>query len=79
MEAASSVGIDVSKARLDVALGAEAELFEVASDQRGIAVLIAGLSKIEFARVLVEATSASSPPLASSTTARVWRAGSSVR
>jgi len=29
MEAAVWVGIDVSKARLDVALGAEGELFEV--------------------------------------------------
>ncbi len=56
MEAAVWVGIDVSKARLDVALGAEGELFEVANDQRGIAALLARLSQPALARVVVEAT-----------------------
>jgi transposase len=56
MEAAVWVGIDVSKARLDVALGAAGELFEVANDQRGIAALLARLSQPALARVVVEAT-----------------------
>jgi transposase len=57
MEAAAGwVGIDVSKARLDVALGAEGELFEVANDQRGIAAQLARLSQLALARVVVEAT-----------------------
>ena len=56
MAAAVWVGIDVSKARLDVALGAEGELFEVANDQRGIAALLARPSQPALARVVVEAT-----------------------
>ena len=56
MEAASWVGIDVSKARLDVALGVEGELFEAANDQRGIAALLARLSRLALVRVVVEAT-----------------------
>jgi len=56
MESTVWVGIDVSKARLDVALGAQGELFEVANDPRGIAALIARLSRHTLARVVVEAT-----------------------
>ena len=56
MEAAVWVGIDVSKSRLDVALGADGELFDLANDPRGIAALLARLSKLELARVLVEAS-----------------------
>jgi len=48
------VGIDVSKARLDVALGGE--LLSVANDPRGIAVLVKRLVKAEPARVVMEAS-----------------------
>ena len=56
MESAVWVGIDVSKARLDVALGVAGALFAVANDQRGIAALLARLSQLTLARVVVEAS-----------------------
>jgi transposase len=56
MEAAVWVGIDVSKARLDVALGAAGELFGVANDPAGIGALLKRLLEVAPARVVVEAT-----------------------
>ncbi len=50
------VGIDVSKARLDVALGAAGELFSAANDGRGIATLVARLVELEPELVVVEAS-----------------------
>jgi len=50
------VGIDVSKARLDVALGSEGELFSVANDPRGIRALVKRLVKVGPQRVVMEAT-----------------------
>ncbi|MGH7931951.1 MAG: hypothetical protein ACREQN_02170 [Candidatus Binataceae bacterium] len=55
MKAEVWVGRDVSKLRLDVALDAEGELLDVASDQRGIAALLGRLGKLARARVLVAA------------------------
>ena len=56
MEAELWVGIDVSKARLDVALGTAGELLEVANDSRGIASLVARLAQLGPALVVLEAS-----------------------
>jgi len=56
MEAELWVGVDVSKAQLEVALGAAGELFSVANDQRGVAALVARLEKAAPQRVIVEAS-----------------------
>ena len=56
MEAEVGVGIDVSKAGLDVALGAPGELFSVANDSEGIRAIIQRLGKLWVARVVVEAS-----------------------
>jgi transposase len=56
MEAEVWVGIDVSKAQLDVALGAAGELLEVANDARGIASLVARLVELGPALVVLEAS-----------------------
>ncbi len=50
------VGIDVSKARLDVALGAAGELLWVANDARGIASLVARMVELGPELVVVEAS-----------------------
>jgi transposase len=50
------VGIDVSKARLDVALRPRDESFSVANNQRGIAVLVERLKKLQVSRVVLEAS-----------------------
>ena len=56
MEAELWVGVDVSKARLDVALGESGELYRLTNDQRGIQELIARLRTLTIGRVVVEAT-----------------------
>jgi transposase len=56
METELWVGVDVSKARLDVALGESGELYSISNDQRGIAQLIARLGALTVARVVVEAS-----------------------
>jgi transposase len=56
MEAELWVGIDVSKARLDVALGTTGELLEVANDSRGIASLVARLVQLGPTLVVLEAS-----------------------
>ncbi len=50
------VGIDVSKARLDVALGAAGELLWVANDARGIASLVARMVELGPELVVLEAS-----------------------
>ncbi len=50
------VGIDVSKARLDVALGAAGELFGVSNDARGIAGLAARLLELSPELIVLEAS-----------------------
>ena len=49
------VGIDVSKAKLDVALRPGAENFSVANHQRGIATLVKRLQKLSVSRIVLEA------------------------
>jgi len=50
------VGIDVSKARLDVAFSGAGELLSVANDARGIAPLVKRLVELEPALVVLEAS-----------------------
>ncbi len=56
MEAELWVGIDVSKERLDVALGAAGELFDAANDAAGIAWVRERLLQSAPARVVLEAS-----------------------
>jgi transposase len=56
MEAEVYVGIDVSKARLDLALGATGELLSAANDSSGIAALRERLLSLAVARVVLEAS-----------------------
>jgi transposase len=56
MATAVDVGIDVSKARLDLALGATGELVSLANDTRGIAVLRKRLRNLVVARIVLEAS-----------------------
>ena len=50
------IGIDVSKAQLDVAIGAEGETWSVANDEAGIATLLEDLAARNCALVVLEAT-----------------------
>jgi transposase len=50
------VGIDVSKARLDVALRPGDDTFSIANNQRGIATLIKRLKKLQVSLVVLEAS-----------------------
>src|ERR1700722_2208209 len=56
MEDGIYVGIDVSKAWLDLALGAAGELVRIANDARGIATLRKRLHRLAVARVILEAS-----------------------
>jgi transposase len=56
MEVERWVGIDVSKARLDVALGVAGELSQVANDACGIASLVARLVELKPELVVLEAS-----------------------
>lgn len=56
MEAQVYVGIDVSKARLDVALGSAGELLAVDNDPRGIAGLAGRLQKLGPKLIVLEAS-----------------------
>ena len=56
MENQMFVGIDVSKARLDVALRPSDESFSVVNNQRGIAALVKGLKKLCVSGVVLEAS-----------------------
>jgi transposase len=50
------VGIDVSKARLDVALSSEEELWQSSNDEAGVRALVARLQSRSIALLIVEAT-----------------------
>ncbi len=50
------VGIDVSKKRLDVALGVERELLQVSNDASGFAVLVERLSALRPELIVLEAS-----------------------
>jgi transposase len=50
------VGIDVSKARLDVALRPGDESFSVTNNQRGLATLVKRLQKLCVSRIVLEAS-----------------------
>ena len=56
METERYVGIDVSKACLDVALGSGGELVGVSNDPRGISALVARLAELEPELVVLEAS-----------------------
>jgi transposase len=56
MEGGVYVGIDVSKASLDLALGATGQLVRVPNDQRGIGTLRKWLLRLAVARVILEAS-----------------------
>ncbi len=56
MASGVSIGIDVSKAQLDVAVGPEGEVFSVANDVHGISRVSEDLSRLAPARVVLEAT-----------------------
>ena len=56
MEEQRFVGIDVSKARLDVALRPGDDTFSVDNNQRGIATLIKRLKKLQVSLVVLEAS-----------------------
>jgi transposase len=55
-KAVEYVGVDVSKARLDVAVEGTGECWSVANDETGIDDLIVRLSRLALGRVVVEAT-----------------------
>jgi transposase len=56
MTAARFVGIDVSKASLDVAVRTDGSSFQLANDQAGIAELVTRLSCLQPERIVLEAT-----------------------
>lgn len=55
-KAVEYVGVDVSKARLDVAVEGTGECWSVANDETGVGDLIVRLSRLALGRVVVEAT-----------------------
>lgn len=57
------VGVDVCKARLDVALLPSGETFAVANDEDGIQTLVEKLREVEPALVVLEATGGLERPL----------------
>jgi hypothetical protein len=61
MEAAVYVGIDVSKARLDLALGATGQLLNAANDVRGIAALRDRLLSVTVAGMVLGRAADSNP------------------
>ena len=73
MELGVVVGIDVSKARLDTALGAEEEVVGFANDARGIAQLLERLKAVEVALVVMEASGGYETAVASAIAAAGWR------
>lgn len=53
---AQYVGIDVSKGRLDVAIGAEGEAWAVGNDEKGIAQLVERMQVVQPALIVLEST-----------------------
>lgn len=62
------VGIDVSKARLDVAVRPSGEVWSVTNDEVGFAALVSRLQPLEPKLVIVEATGGYQAPLAAALT-----------
>src|SRR5262249_27209452 len=56
MEQPVYVGIDVSKATLDVAIGPTAKRWQVANDESGIQPLVYQLNQVHSERIVLEAT-----------------------
>ena len=63
-----SVGIDVAKAHLDVALGRRGEVFRVARTEEGLAELVKRLREVKPRRVVMEATGGLQMPVAAALT-----------
>jgi transposase len=64
------IGIDVSKARLDVGVGADGEFWQAANDEGGIGQTLRRLSALQPALVIVESTGGLEWPLVSELAAR---------
>jgi transposase len=58
------VGIDVAKARVDVALGRQGAVFQVARDDKGLAELVKRLKEVKVELVVMEATGGLQLPVA---------------
>lgn len=65
MGSALFVGVDVSKAQLDVALGSDGERFCVSNDDKGITELVARLETLGPDLIVMEATGGMEMPVAS--------------
>lgn len=55
-QALTYVGIDVSKGRLDVAIGEQGEFWNVANDEKGIAELVARMKEVHAELIVLEST-----------------------
>jgi Zn-dependent alcohol dehydrogenase len=73
MENQVFVGIDVSKARLDMALRPGAESFSVTNNQRGLATLVKRLKNLGVSRIVLEASGGYEIAAAAELAARVGR------
>lgn len=67
------VGIDVSKAQLDTAFGAEGEVVGVTNDEQGVARLLERLSDVKPALVVMEASGGYETAAATAIAAAGWR------
>jgi transposase len=67
------VGIDVSKAQLDTAFGAEGEVVGFANNERGIVQLLERLSSVQPALVVMEASGGYETAVAPAIAAAHWR------
>ena len=62
------VGVDVSKARLDVAVRPSGEIYQVSNDEAGFATLVEKLGSLQPRLVILEATGGYQAPLAAALT-----------
>ena len=70
MDAHPFIGIDVSKERLDIGVGAADEFWQAANDEDGISGVVYRLAKLQPALVVVESTEGLEWPLVSELAAR---------
>ena len=70
MNAHPFIGIDVSKARLDIGVGAEGEFWQAGNDEAGIQATLARLVELQPALVVVESTGGLEWPLVSELASR---------
>jgi len=70
MDAHPFIGIDVSKERLDIGVGAADEFWQAANDEDGISGVVHRLAKLQPALVVVESTGGLEWPLVSELAAR---------